>query len=80
MVRNRHTLPASQQQFQLTKRSQKGFFSVKNFNISQDEIDQQYALAHEFYAMPLEEKLKYYDLGAIEKGEYTGYEPAGHRM
>ncbi|KAL2794878.1 hypothetical protein BJX66DRAFT_337488 [Aspergillus keveii] len=57
-----------------------GFFSVKNFNISQDEIDQQYVLAHEFYAMPLEEKLKFYDLGAIEKGEYTGYEPAGHRI
>ncbi|KAL3480960.1 hypothetical protein BJX99DRAFT_272176 [Aspergillus californicus] len=57
-----------------------GFFSVKNFNISQDEIDQQFALAHEFYAMPLAEKLKYHDLDAIEKGKHTGYLPAGHRL
>ncbi|KAE8342971.1 hypothetical protein BDV24DRAFT_173365 [Aspergillus arachidicola] len=56
-----------------------GFFYVKNFNISQDEIDRQFALGREFYALPLEEKLKYHSASDLEKGEYNGYRPAGHR-
>lgn len=45
-----------------------GFFYVKNFNISQDEIDRQFALGREFYALPLEEKLKYHSASDLEKG------------
>ncbi|RAH47531.1 Clavaminate synthase-like protein [Aspergillus brunneoviolaceus CBS 621.78] len=57
-----------------------GFFYVKNFNISQDEIDRQFALGREFYALPLEEKLKYHNSADLASGEYNGYRPAGHRV
>lgn len=43
---------------------EKGFFYVKNFNISQERVDRQFAIGKEFYELPLEEKLKYVpDLG-----------------
>jgi isopenicillin N synthase-like dioxygenase len=57
-----------------------GFFYVKNFNIGQDEVDRQFALGREFYALPLEEKLKYHNANDLVNGEYNGYRPAGHRM
>lgn len=57
-----------------------GFFYVKNFNISQEEVDRQFALGREFYALPLEEKLKYHNADDLARGEYNGYRPAGHRM
>jgi isopenicillin N synthase-like dioxygenase len=57
-----------------------GFFYVKNFNISQEEIDNQFALGREFYALPLEEKLKFYSASDLARGEYNSYRPAGHRM
>ncbi|KAI1469109.1 Clavaminate synthase-like protein [Daldinia caldariorum] len=57
-----------------------GFFYVKNFNIPQKEVDRQFALGREFYALPLEEKLKYYNKQDLESGEYNGYRPAGHRV
>lgn len=56
-----------------------GFFYVKNFGISQEEVDRQFALGREFYELPLEEKLKYHNLEALEKGDYNGYRPAGLR-
>lgn len=57
-----------------------GFFYVKNFNISQEEVDRQFALGREFYNLPLEEKLKYHNSDDLVRGEYNGYRPAGHRM
>lgn len=57
-----------------------GFFYVKNFNISQEEIDNQFALGREFYALPLEEKLKFHSASDLARGEYNSYRPAGHRM
>lgn len=57
-----------------------GFFYVKNFNISQEEVDQQFALGREFYSLPLEEKLKFHNVHDLESGEYNGYRPAGHRV
>jgi isopenicillin N synthase-like dioxygenase len=57
-----------------------GFFYVKNFNIGQEEVDRQFALGREFYALPLEEKLKYHNADDLARGEYNGYRPAGHRM
>lgn len=56
-----------------------GFFYVKNFNISQEEVDRQFALGREFYDLPLEEKLKHHNLKDLEAGEYNGYRPAGLR-
>ena len=32
---------------------------MKNFGISQERVDKQFALGKEFYELPLEEKLKY---------------------
>ncbi|KAI1768403.1 Clavaminate synthase-like protein [Hypoxylon sp. FL1150] len=57
-----------------------GFFYVKNFNISQEEVDRQFALGREFYSLPLEEKLKFHNVHDLESGEYNGYRPAGHRV
>lgn len=57
-----------------------GFFYVKNFNISQEEVDRQFALGREFYALPLEEKLKYHSANDLLGGNYNGYRPAGERM
>jgi isopenicillin N synthase-like dioxygenase len=53
-----------------------GFFYVKNFNISQEEVDRQFSLGREFYSLPLEEKLKYHNLADLKSGEYNGYKPA----
>ncbi|EME84374.1 uncharacterized protein MYCFIDRAFT_187405 [Pseudocercospora fijiensis CIRAD86] len=57
-----------------------GFFYVKNFGISQEEVDRQFALGREFYDLPLDEKLRYYNLADLESGEYNGYRPAGLRQ
>lgn len=57
-----------------------GFFYVKNFGISQEEVDNQFALGREFYDLPLEEKLKYHNLEDLRSGEYNGYRPAGLRQ
>lgn len=54
-----------------------GFFYVKNFGISQEEVDEQFALGSEFYSLPLEEKLKYHSLQDLHSGDYNGYQPAG---
>ena len=44
-----------------------GFFYVKNFNISQERVNRQFAIGKRFYDLPLEEKLKYVPEGL---GEY----------
>jgi isopenicillin N synthase-like dioxygenase len=36
-----------------------GFFYIVNFGLSQAEIDQQFAIAKEFFALPEEEQMKY---------------------
>ena len=44
-----------------------GFFYVKNFNISQERVDRQFALGKKFYELPIEEKSKYTpDLGKYD--------------
>jgi isopenicillin N synthase-like dioxygenase len=57
-----------------------GFFYVKNFDISQEEVDRQFALGREFYDLPLEEKLKFHNPDDLRSGEYNGYRPAGWRQ
>lgn len=57
-----------------------GFFYVKNFNISQDEIDRQFALCRGLYTTPLTERLKYHSANDLEEGKHSGFTPAGQRM
>lgn len=64
----------------VSTQSSLGFFYVKNFNISQEEVDRQFALGREFYNLPLEEKLKFHNSDDLVRGEYNGYRPAGHRV
>ncbi|KII84624.1 hypothetical protein PLICRDRAFT_46005 [Plicaturopsis crispa FD-325 SS-3] len=56
-----------------------GFFYVTGFGISQEEVDRQFELSHEFFDLPLEEKLKYAaDHKAASYNGYNGpqvYEP-----
>lgn len=56
-----------------------GFFYVENFGISQEEVDNQFALGREFYNLPLEEKLKYHNAEDLASGNYNGYRPGGRR-
>ncbi|KAE9390482.1 Clavaminate synthase-like protein [Gymnopus androsaceus JB14] len=58
---------------------EKGFFYVKNFNISQERVDRQFGLGKQFYELPLDEKEKYTPEG-IDQGKFNGYIPAGRRI
>ncbi|KAJ7581157.1 Clavaminate synthase-like protein [Mycena floridula] len=55
---------------------EKGFFYVKNFNISPDRVNRQFALGKKFYDLPLSEKVKYIPEG-LAHGAFNGYIPAG---
>ncbi|KAJ6591524.1 hypothetical protein DFH09DRAFT_177200 [Mycena vulgaris] len=48
-----------------------GFFYVKNFGVSQEDVDRQFALSQEIFELPLEEKLKYKANHAA--ASYNGY-------
>ncbi|KAK0216261.1 Clavaminate synthase-like protein [Armillaria fumosa] len=57
---------------------EKGFFYVKNFNISQERVDRQFALGKRFFELPVEEKSAYTpDMG---NGKVNGYIPAGRKI
>ncbi|KAH9014765.1 Clavaminate synthase-like protein [Lactarius pseudohatsudake] len=58
---------------------EKGFFYVKNFNISQEAVNRQFAIGRQFYELPVEEKLKYVPEG-LDQGQFNGYVPAGRRI
>ncbi|KAJ7606094.1 Clavaminate synthase-like protein [Roridomyces roridus] len=58
---------------------EKGFFYVKNFGISQERVDRQFALGKRLYELPLEEKMKYVPRG-IDEGDVKGYLPAGRTV
>ncbi|RAL11607.1 Clavaminate synthase-like protein [Aspergillus homomorphus CBS 101889] len=51
------------------------FFYITNFGLTQDQIDRQYAIGREIYALPFEERLKY--RAPLEEGNYNGYRPLG---
>jgi hypothetical protein len=55
----------------------KGFFYLKNFGISKEEVDRQFGIGSAFYAIPLEERMK--ARSAVEQGNSNGYRPAGRR-
>ncbi|KIY52172.1 Clavaminate synthase-like protein [Fistulina hepatica ATCC 64428] len=63
----------------ITALREKGFFYVKNFNISQERVNQQFAMGKHFFDLPLEEKMKYVPEG-LDQGQFNGYIPAGRRM
>lgn len=52
-----------------------GFFYITNIGLTQAQIDQQFAIAKEFFSLPPEEKLQY--RAALEEGNYNGYRPLG---
>ena len=54
-----------------------GFFYVKNFGLSEAEVDQQFSLAQSIFALPASEKQKY--LVDPNKQGFFGYKPAGTR-
>ncbi|EKM58677.1 uncharacterized protein PHACADRAFT_253164 [Phanerochaete carnosa HHB-10118-sp] len=56
-----------------------GFFYVKNFNISQERVNRQFAIGKRFYDVPVEEKLKHVPEG-LDDGQFNGYVPAGRRI
>ncbi|KAI0685643.1 Clavaminate synthase-like protein [Cytidiella melzeri] len=56
-----------------------GFFYVKNFNISQERVNRQFAIGKRLYDLPVEEKLKYVPEG-LDDGQFNGYVPAGRRI
>ncbi|KAH9014763.1 Clavaminate synthase-like protein [Lactarius pseudohatsudake] len=58
---------------------EKGFFYVKNFNISQEAVNHQFAIGRQFYELPVEEKLRYVPEG-LDQGQFNGYVPAGRRI
>ncbi|KAH9957691.1 Clavaminate synthase-like protein [Russula dissimulans] len=66
-------------QFLIKALREKGFFYVKNFNISKEDVNRQFSIGREFYELPLEEKLKYVPDG-LEQGQIDGYIPAGRRI
>jgi isopenicillin N synthase-like dioxygenase len=43
----------------ITALRDKGFFYVKNFGISEEKVNRQFAIGKEFYELPTEEKEKY---------------------
>lgn len=51
----------------------------RGYDIAEDDITRQYWIGKQFYDLPLSEKLKYTPED-LEKGNYNGYRPAGHRM
>lgn len=52
-----------------------GFFYVTNFGLTQEEIDRQFAIGREFFALPEEERMQYH--APLEEGIYNGYRPLG---
>jgi isopenicillin N synthase-like dioxygenase len=52
-----------------------GFFYITGFGLSQEEVDRQFAIGKEFFALPTEEKVKY--KADLEHGNYNGYRPKG---
>lgn len=52
-----------------------GFFYITNFGLTQEEVDQQFAIGKEVFNLQTEEKLKY--RADLEHGNYNGYRPLG---
>jgi isopenicillin N synthase-like dioxygenase len=55
-----------------------GFFYVKNFGLSQEQVDNQFTLAKNFFELPVEEKARYEVNYAA--ADYNGWRRAGRRV
>ncbi|KAH6664094.1 putative UPF0676 protein [Halenospora varia] len=55
-----------------------GFFYVKNYGLSQEEVDHQFTLAKHFFALPVDEKAKYECNYAA--ADYNGWRRSGRRL
>ncbi|KAL3429548.1 putative 1-aminocyclopropane-1-carboxylate oxidase [Aspergillus tetrazonus] len=76
----KYDLPGVKQELaiELTKAIEDvGFFYVKNYGLSKEEIDAQFGLAKMVLSLPNDEKQKY--RAALEQGDYNGWKPAGIR-
>ncbi|KAI0197598.1 Clavaminate synthase-like protein [Astrocystis sublimbata] len=54
-----------------------GFFYVINFGLTQEQVDEQFAIGKEVFKLSTEEKLKF--RADLENGGYNGYKPLGLR-
>ncbi|PLB40013.1 putative oxidoreductase, 2OG-Fe(II) oxygenase family [Aspergillus candidus] len=52
-----------------------GFFYVTNFGLTQTQLNRQYAIGRDLYALPIEERLAH--RAPLEEGNYNGYRPLG---
>jgi hypothetical protein len=54
-----------------------GFFYVKNYGLTQEQVDHQFTLAKNFFALPIEEKAR----SEVEyvKADYNGWRRSGRR-
>ncbi|CAK4029538.1 related to iron ascorbate family oxidoreductases [Lecanosticta acicola] len=52
-----------------------GFFYITNFGLTQTQINRQFAIGKQLFALPEAEKLKY--RADLENGHYSGYRPQG---
>jgi isopenicillin N synthase-like dioxygenase len=57
-----------------------GFFVVKNFRISEQDIEEQFEICKYVFALPLEEKLPYHDPERFAKGDIRGYRPIRSKL
>lgn len=55
-----------------------GFFYITNFGLSQEVVDEQFAIGKELFELSSEEKMKY--CADLENGGYNGYKPMGIRQ
>jgi non-haem dioxygenase in morphine synthesis N-terminal len=55
-----------------------GFFYVKNYGLTQEEVDNQFTLAKHFFALPVDEKAKYECNYAA--ADYNGWRRSGRRL
>lgn len=52
-----------------------GFFNVTNFGLTREQVDRQFAIAKEFFALSEEERRSF--RAPLEEGIYNGYRPLG---
>lgn len=55
-----------------------GFFHVKGYELSEAEIEEQFAIGQAFHRLPLEDKLAY--TPDLDHGRFNGYRPAGRTL
>ncbi|EPS37614.1 hypothetical protein H072_8640 [Dactylellina haptotyla CBS 200.50] len=52
-----------------------GFFYIKNFGLSQEQVNRQFAIAKEFFALSEDQRRSF--RAPLEEGIYNGYRPLG---